>query len=91
MAVVALAAIAFAASYGLTYGYDNQLVYFLKSLTLTDNSLLRSDWFTYHTTQYHRVFIYFGAFLLKLNKQGWAVAITQFCWCCWARSLSIGS
>jgi len=76
--VVALVAIAFAASYGLTYGYDNQLVYFLKSLTLTDKSLLRSDWFTYHTTQYHRVFIYFGAFLLKLNKQGWAVAITQF-------------
>ena len=76
--VVALAAIMFAASYGLTYGYDNQLVYFLKSLTLTDKSLLRSDWFTFHTTQYHRVFIYFGAFLLKLNKQGWAVAITQF-------------
>jgi len=76
--LVALAAITFAAGYGLTYGYDNQLVYFLKSLTLTDKSLLRSDWFTFHTTQYHRVFIYFGAFLLKLNKQGWAVAITQF-------------
>src|SRR4051812_26016343 len=76
--LVALAAITFAAGYGLTYGYDNQLVYFLKSLTLTDKSLLRSDWFTYHTTQYHRVFIYFGAFLLKLNQQGWAVAITQF-------------
>jgi len=76
--VVALAAIAFAASYGLTYGYDNQLVYFLKSLTLVDKSLLRADWFTNHTTQYHRVFIYFGAFLLKLNRDGWAVAITQF-------------
>ncbi len=76
--VVGLAAVAFAASYGLTYGYDNQFVYFLKSLTLTDSSLLRSDWFTNHTTQYHRVFIYFGAFLLKLNARGWAVAITQF-------------
>ena len=76
--VVALAAITFAASYGLTYGYDNQVVYFLKSLTLTDNSLLRADWFTFHTTQYHRVFAYFGAFLLMLNKQGWAVAIVQF-------------
>ncbi|HKO47122.1 MAG TPA: DUF6798 domain-containing protein [Polyangiaceae bacterium] len=75
---VALAAIAFAASYGLTYGYDNQLVYFLKALTLTDQSLLRSDWFTYQTTQYHRVFSYLGAFLLELNEQGWAVAITQF-------------
>src|SRR6188768_1507311 len=75
---VALAAIAFAASYGLTYGYDNQFVYFLKSLTLTDKSLLRSDWFTVHTTQYHRVFAYFGAFLLKLNEHGWAVAISQF-------------
>jgi len=76
--VVALAATTFAASYGLTYGYDNQFVYFLKSLSLSDASLLRSDWFTFHTTQYHRVFAYFGAFLLKLNKQGWAVAITQF-------------
>ena len=76
--VVALAAIAFAASYGLTYGYDNQYVYFLKSLTLTDSSLLRADWFTFQTTQYHRVFAYFGALLLLLNKQGWAVAIVQF-------------
>jgi hypothetical protein len=76
--VVALGAITFAASYGLTYGYDNQFVYFLKSLTLTDKSLLRSDWFTFHTTQYHRVFAYFGAFLLKLNQHGWAVAIMQF-------------
>lgn len=76
--VVALAAVAFAASYGLTYGYDNQYVYFLKALTLTDHSLLRSDWFTFHTTQYHYVFAYFGALLLLLNKQGWAVAITQF-------------
>jgi hypothetical protein len=39
---------------------------------------LRSDWFTFQTTQYHRVFAYFGAFLLKLNQHGWAVAITQF-------------
>jgi hypothetical protein len=76
--VVALAAVAFAASYGLTYGYDNQYVYFLKALTLTDKSLLRADWFTFQTTQYHRVFAYFGAFLLLLNKQGWAVAIVQF-------------
>jgi hypothetical protein len=76
--VVAIAAVAFAASYGLTYGYDNQYVYFLKALTMTDHSVLRSDWFTFHTTQYHRVFAYLGAFLLLLNKQGWAVAITQF-------------
>jgi len=76
--VVALAAVAFAASYGLTYGYDNQYVYFLKALTLVDHSVLRSDWFTFHTTQYHRIFAYLGAFLLLLNKQGWAVAITQF-------------
>jgi hypothetical protein len=76
--VVALAALAFAASYGFNYGFDNQVVYFLKSLALTDKSLLRADWFTNHTTQYHRVFIYFGALLLKLNSRGWAVAIAQF-------------
>src|SRR3954471_4649002 len=74
--VVALAAIAFAASYGFFYGDDNQVVYFLKSLALVDG-VLKNDWFTFHTTQYHRVFIYFGALLLKLNRQGWAVAITQ--------------
>src|SRR4051794_366930 len=76
--VVALAAVLFAASYGLTYGYDNQYVYFLKALTLTDKSLLRSDWFTQQTTQYHYLFSYLGASLLVLNKQGWAVAIMQF-------------
>src|SRR3954465_9793343 len=75
---VALAAVAFAASYGLTYGYDNQYVYFLKALTLTDKSLLRADWFTQQTTQYHYLFSYLGASLLALNKQGWAVAIMQF-------------
>ena len=75
--VVAIAALAFAASYGLYFGVDNQVVYFLKSLALTDSSLLKADWFTNHTTQYHRVFIYFGALLLKLNKAGWAVAIGQ--------------
>src|SRR3954471_3879591 len=74
--VVALAAIAFAASYGFFYGDDNQVVYFLKSLALVDG-VLKNDWFTFHTTQYHRVFIYFGAFLLKLNAKGWAVAISQ--------------
>ncbi len=76
--VVAIVALAFAASYGFYYGDDNQVVYFLKSLTLADRSLLHNDWFTFHTTQYHRVFAYFGAFLLRLNQKGWAVAITQF-------------
>ncbi|MEP7051644.1 MAG: DUF6798 domain-containing protein [Pseudomonadota bacterium] len=75
--VVALAALAFAASYGFNYGFDNQVVYFLKSLALTDKTLLHADWFTNHTTQYHKVFIYFGALLLKLNRRGWAVAIAQ--------------
>ena len=76
--VVTIAALALAASYGLNYGVDNQVVYFLKSLTVADPSLLHADWFTHQTTQYHRVFIYFGALLLKLNKHGWAVGISQF-------------
>src|SRR4051812_6013964 len=76
--VVALVAVAFAASYGLNYGFDNHVVYFLKSLTLTDRTLLHADWFTNHPTQYHRVFICLGAFLVKLNAKGWAVAIAQF-------------
>ncbi|MEO8903947.1 MAG: hypothetical protein ABI488_16585, partial [Polyangiaceae bacterium] len=52
--VVAVAALAFAASYGFNYGFDNQVVYFLKSLALTDRTLLHADWFTNHTTQYHK-------------------------------------
>lgn len=76
-AVVAVAAVAFALSYGLNYGFDNQLVYFLKSLALTQPGLLKNDWFTHHTTHYHRTFIYLGALLLKLNARGWAVAIAQ--------------
>jgi hypothetical protein len=77
-AFVAVAALSFAASYGFNYGFDNQLVYFLKSLVLTHKELLRSDWFTHHTTHYHRTFIYLGALLLKLNARGWGVAIAQF-------------
>jgi len=76
-AVVVLVAGAFAESYGFNYGFDNQVVYFLKSLAVANKSLFHNDWFTAHTTQYHRVFIYFGALLLKLNARGWAVAIAQ--------------
>jgi len=76
-AVVGVVALAFALSYGFNYGFDNQLVYFVKSLALTQPGLLKNDWFTNHTTHYHRTFIYLGAFLLKLNARGWAVAIAQ--------------
>src|SRR5450432_4021218 len=77
-ALITGAALCFAASYGFNFGFDNQLVYFLKSLMLTKPGLLHADWFTNHTTHYHRTFIYFGALLLKLNARGWAVAIAQF-------------
>jgi len=77
-ALIAIAAASFAASYGFNYGFDNQLVYFVKSLTLVERGILHADWFTNHTTHYHRTFIYFGALLLKLNARGWAVAVTQF-------------
>ena len=76
-AVVGIAVLAFALSYGFNYGFDNQLVYFVKSLALTQPGLLKNDWFTNHTTHYHRTFIYLGALLLKLNARGWAVAIAQ--------------
>jgi hypothetical protein len=74
----ALAALCFALGYGFTYGFDNQLVYFVKSLALVNHGLFQNDWFTNHTTHYHRVFIYLGALLLKLNARGWGVAIAQF-------------
>jgi hypothetical protein len=76
--LIALASLSFAASYGFNFGFDNQVVYFLKSLALTQQGLFHSDWFTNHTTHYHRTFIYLGALLLKLNARGWAVAAAQF-------------
>jgi Dolichyl-phosphate-mannose-protein mannosyltransferase len=76
--LTALAALCFALGYGFSFGFDNQLVYFVKSLALVDRGLFHADWFTNHTTHYHRVFIYFGALLLKLNARGWGVAIAQF-------------
>jgi hypothetical protein len=76
--LIAIAALAFAASYGFNFGFDNQLVYFVKSLVLTNRALLHADWFTNHTTHYHRTFIYLGALLMKLNARGWGVAIAQF-------------
>ena len=76
--LVASAALGFAASYGFNYGFDNQLVYFVKSLALTNHALFKNDWFTNHTTHYHRTFIYLGALLIKLNARGWGVAIAQF-------------
>src|SRR5450432_1998632 len=76
--LIAIASLSFAASYGFNYGFDNQLVYFLKSLVLVNRGLLHADWFTNHTTHYHRTFVYLGALLLKLNPRGWAVAIAQF-------------
>jgi Dolichyl-phosphate-mannose-protein mannosyltransferase len=77
-ALIAIVALCFAASYGFNYGFDNQLVYFVKSLVLVNRGLLHADWFTHHTTHYHRTFIYLGALLLKLDSRGWAVAIAQF-------------
>jgi hypothetical protein len=77
-ALIALFTLCFAAGYGFSFGYDNQLVYFLKSLALVNRGLLHADWFTNHTTHYHRAFIYLGALLLKLDARGWAVAIAQF-------------
>ncbi len=77
LGLVALTCLAFAASYGFNYGVDNQVVYLLKSLTLVDRGLLRSDWYTSHSTQYHPTFAYFAALLLALRRDGWGIALAQ--------------
>ena len=41
--VAGAASLAFAASFGLNYGIDNQVIYLLKSLTIVHPDLLRND------------------------------------------------
>jgi len=75
--VAVLAALGFALSYGFDYGQDNQLVYLLRSLTIANPGILENDWFASQTTHYHPVFAYFGALLLWMDPEGWAIALVH--------------
>ncbi|MDQ2644399.1 MAG: hypothetical protein M3020_11325 [Myxococcota bacterium] len=72
-----LAASVLALSFGFDYGADNQLIYLLKSLAIANPGILEKDWYASEVTHYHPVFAWLGAALIALNRDGWAVAITQ--------------
>jgi len=73
--VAGIVSVAFAASFGLNYGVENQVLYLLKSLTIAHPDLLRNDWFVHNVTQYHIAFAYLGAALIALDPSGWLQAL----------------
>jgi hypothetical protein len=73
--LVIVASLAFAASFGFSFGKANQVHYFLPSARILDPSLFRRDWLLNETVQYHEAFAYVGALLWSLDERGWVVAI----------------
>ena len=69
---------AFALRFGFNYGTDNQTSYLLSALQRFDPELLRNDWLTSHTTDYHPLFQFIGWMLYALNDSGWPFAIANF-------------
>jgi hypothetical protein len=53
--------------YGYQFGHGNHSVYLLDALRRADPALLTRDWFTTQTLQYHVVFTWAGAALMKLG------------------------
>jgi hypothetical protein len=66
-----------ALSYGFNYGVSNQLSYLISALRIVYPGTLDNDWYAVHTTHYHPAFTYLSAFLLWLDKDGWALAIAD--------------
>lgn len=77
IAVALVASLCFGASYGYSYGLDNQVVYMLGALRLLDPTILNQDWLATKTTHYHMAFKYVAAALIAIDRRGWAVAIAQ--------------
>ncbi|MEO5731980.1 MAG: hypothetical protein ABI134_04285, partial [Byssovorax sp.] len=77
IAVALVASLCFGASYGYSYGLDNQVVYMLSALRLLDPTILNQDWLATKTTHYHMAFKYVAAALIAVDRRGWAVAIAQ--------------
>jgi hypothetical protein len=75
LGIAGLSAAAFAASFGFNFGVGNQVTYLIPALRLLDPGLFTRDWFATGTTQYHPLFAKLGATLMRLDPQGWAVAL----------------
>lgn len=76
LAVAAAAALVFAATYGWTYGVDNQVVYLLQSLRMLNPGILDHDWLATETTHYHPVYKYLAAGLMATGERSVGIAQT---------------
>lgn len=73
---VALAvAASYALTFGLNYGIDNHPVYLLQALKLLEPKILHNDWYASQAMQYHPVFSYIAAPLMRASKGGWGIAL----------------
>ncbi|MBC8106846.1 MAG: hypothetical protein H7Z14_09680, partial [Anaerolineae bacterium] len=52
---------------GYQFGRGNHTVYLLEGLRIADPTLFRNDWFVTSTLQYHAIFSWFTALLMKLD------------------------
>src|SRR5688572_30544705 len=52
---------------GYQFGRGNHTVYLLEGLRIADPTLFRNDWFVTSTLQYHAVFSWFTAMMMRLG------------------------
>lgn len=74
-AIVVLASMLFAVSFGFSFGNGNHEIYLLPSMKLLDPELYTRDWTFTHATHYHHAFVYLGALLYSLDPRGWGVGL----------------
>ncbi len=74
-ALVGVAALLFGLGWGLNFGVSNQNTYLLAGLRLVHPELLTRDWLASHTTQYHWIFAYPAAALLRIDPSGWIFGV----------------
>lgn len=65
----------FALSFGFNYGVDNHPVYLLQALRLLKPEILKHDWYAAEAMQYHPVFSYIAAPLIRISPAGWGIGL----------------
>lgn len=76
IAVASVVALLFGASFGWTYGVDNQVIYLLPSLRILNPGVLDNDWLASATTHYHPAFAYLAAGLMAIGETAIGVGLT---------------
>ncbi|MEM8872845.1 MAG: DUF6798 domain-containing protein [Planctomycetota bacterium] len=67
VAVIAFGVFVSYAVRGYQFGLSNHQVYLLDALRINDPALLQNDWWTANTLQYHWLFSYFAAAVMRLG------------------------